>query len=248
MIISHRKKFVVLAPWKTASTTTRARLGLYCESPYSVFYDFNSYLNRVVHQHMTYADFAALPESRLGYFSAAFVRNPYDRVYSAFRQVQKDIQSQPKAPFPQPWIRTLVMKQLAENFAAVCAAGYDFDGWFRLIDDHQVLEAGRNTSLPLHPAHYWTHMNGKQAVDFVGKVERFEDDFQTLCDRLGIESVSAVNQNVDVDPTEAQRDKRGYKSISLMSPASIARINELFLADFEFFGYERVSSGLALAG
>ena len=155
MIISHQKRFVILAPWKTASGTLRARLGGYCESPYDVFYYFNATLKRVVHQHVIYADFAALPESRLGYRTAAFVRNPYDRVYSGFRQLQRDVRAQPEADYPTPDVRGLVMAQLAENFSQLCRAGFEFERWLELIDDHQVLEVGRNSSFPLHPAHYW---------------------------------------------------------------------------------------------
>ena len=73
MILSHPHRFVLLAPWKTASSTNNARLGHYNESRYSQFYDYNPYLQRVVHQHITYAEFAMLPECREGYLCAAFV-------------------------------------------------------------------------------------------------------------------------------------------------------------------------------
>jgi hypothetical protein len=56
VLISHRKRLIVLALWKTASTTIQARLGTYCESPYDTFYHFNTTLHRFVHQHMVYAD------------------------------------------------------------------------------------------------------------------------------------------------------------------------------------------------
>jgi hypothetical protein len=213
------------------------RLAPFNETPYNRLYDFNPHLQRVVHQHLTYADFAALPESQLGFFTACFVRNPYDRVYSGFRQLQKDIQTQPKEPSAEPWIKTLVMKQLSDNFAKLCRAGFDFDTWLTLVDEHEIFEIGRNTSFPLHPAHYWTHLNGKQMVDFIGKVENFERDFESLCSRLGIEVASRANDNVEVDPMQTGAD---YKFAGLMSAASIARINELFREDFEFFDYRQL--------
>ncbi len=73
-----------MAPWKTASSTVAQRLGKYNESSYSLFYEFNPYLNRVVHQHLTRAELASFPEGKGAYRVAAFVRNPYDRVYSGF--------------------------------------------------------------------------------------------------------------------------------------------------------------------
>ena len=123
MIISHSRRFVILAPWKTASSTLRARLGTYSESPYDAFYHLNPVLGRVVHQHMTYVGFAGLPESRLGYRIAAFVRNPYDRVYSGFRQLWKDIQQQPHMEYPDAYVRGVVGAQLAENLSQRCRAG-----------------------------------------------------------------------------------------------------------------------------
>lgn len=78
------------------------RLEEYNDSPYDRFFYFNSYLNRIVHQHIICADFACLPESKLGYFTASFVRNPYDRVYSGFRQLQKDLREQPHAIYAEP--------------------------------------------------------------------------------------------------------------------------------------------------
>ena len=40
---------------------------------------------------------------RLGYRIAAFVRNPYDRVYSEFMQILREVHKQPPSEFPSPW-------------------------------------------------------------------------------------------------------------------------------------------------
>jgi hypothetical protein len=240
LIISHSRRFVILAPWKAATSTVRARLGQYSESPYSEFYAFNPILERVVHQHLTYADFAALPESRLGYVTAAFVRNPYDRVYSGFRQLQKDIRQQPSAEFPDPDVRALVMRQLGENRSQLERAGFAFEAWLELLEDWQILEAGRNSSFPLHPSHYWTHQGGEQAVDFIGRVESFEADFDSLCGALGVEPDSRINANVDATADELPGNALGYRYADRMSPQARSRVNELFREDFELFGYQYV--------
>ncbi len=238
MILSHRHRFVVLAPWKTASSTNNARLGQYNESPYSQFYDYNPYLQRVVHQHITYAEFAMLPESRNGYFVATFVRNPYDRVYSGFLQLQRDIREQPSASFPSAWIKALVMRQLAENSAQLAAGERDFNKWFGLVEEHQIYDIGRNSSFPLHPAHYWTGVNQERQVDFVGKVENFENDFDRLCQKLGVRPLNHANLNVS-DGARASKPSNHPKYLPLMSPASISKINAVFKSDFDLFGYER---------
>ena len=128
MIISHSKRFIVLATWKAASSTLHARLKAYNESPYSRFYYYNQTLRRVVNGHITCADLLALPEGKLNYRIAAFVRNPYDRVYSGYQQIWRDVHEQPSSEFPSSWVRDLVMRQLAENFAQL---SLDFDRWVK---------------------------------------------------------------------------------------------------------------------
>jgi hypothetical protein len=244
MILSDRNRFVLLAPWKAASSTAHARLGHYNESPYSRFYDYVPYLQRVVTQHITCAEFVMLPESRKGYFVGAFVRNPYDRVYSGFLQLQRDIREQPAAPFPEPWIKALVMRQLSDNFAQLAAANFDFDTWFSSVEAYQIFEVGRNTSFPLHPAHYWTNIDGERKVGFVGKVEQFERDFDAFCEAVGIprlEDRTSANMSDGAIVAESNTASP-YRYIDRMSRASISKINSLFQDDFSAFGYERINA------
>jgi hypothetical protein len=240
MIISHKKKFIILAPWKTASQTMRLRLNNYNESPYSPFFHFNTYLNRVVHQHLTCADFFCLPESRLSYIVSAFTRNPYDRVYSGFKQLQKDISTQPYATFPQQWIHELVMRQLSENFTQLCKSGFQFDAWLQLVRDDQIYESERNTNFPLYPAHYWTHIAGKQMVEFIGRVENFEQDFTTLLSKIGVDEITPGNANVSPVSNDSGDNPQRYRYVHLMSRASIEKINDLFADDFSLFGYAQI--------
>lgn len=237
MIVSHRSRFVMLTPWKTASQTTYHRLESHDESPYNRFYDYNPHLQRVVHQHLTYADFRALPEARLGYFTAVFVRNPYDRVYSGFLQLQRDIANQPASEFPSSCVKSLVLRQLADNFAQLAAGEFEFDKWWRLVEDHQIYVAGRNTSFPLHPAFYWTGIEGQQLVNFVGKVEAFEDDFDAFCARAKIDPpIDRVNANITSDlPQKAERPRYADR----MSAYSRSKVEALFEADFDLFGYQK---------
>jgi len=214
----------------------RRRLGKYDQSPYSPFFYFNPTLNRVVHQHITCADFLALPESKLNYFKASFVRNPYDRVYSGFIQLQRDIEEQRGASISPEWIRKLVMIQLEENLAQLTRANFDFDAWWASVPEHLVFEAGRNTNFPLHPANYWTHVNKVAYVDFVGKAEQFEQDFTALCQRLDIHD--ADEGNVNITPTTGGGTPGSPRYTSRMSRASISKINTLFQDDFDLFGYE----------
>ncbi len=132
------------------------------------------------------------------------------------------------------------MKQLAENFAQLCAAQFDFNKWLDIICDEQIYEIGRNTNFPLHPAHYWTHIATKQAVDFIGHVENFEADFQELLSYIGVEMVQTINTNVVELEGNARYNFFGYRYTDRMSVRSIQKINRLFEQDFDLFNYERL--------
>lgn len=238
MIISHREKFVLMLPWKTASSTCRASLKHYDQNTYEQFFAFNPYLNRVVNQHITLAEFIALPESRLDYSIAAFVRNPYDRAYSGFIQIQRDFETHPRFDFAEAWIGDLVRTQIAENMDRVISAGFDFDKWIQNLPDYEVFEVGRNASMMLHPAHYWTHVHNKQVATFIGKVESFQEDFTRLCSEIGIETPQVILSNIS-DAQGANYARQNSKYAGRMSRMSLDRINDLFKSDFEIFDYER---------
>lgn len=238
MILSPDHKLAMLLPWKTASQTLRLRLGSLNRSPYPSFFHFNPHLRRVVHQHLTLADFQNLPESRLGCRLAVFVRNPYDRVYSGFRQILRDVTSHPAREFPEPWIKDLVVEQLAGDYALLARAQFNIDNWFQLLPVHALIEIGHNVSLPLHPVHYWTHAEGHQMAGFVGRVEQFESDFDAMCREFGIAPPERQDANRSDDWGGA--DARGYSYASRLHPRTIARINDYFSADFDLFGYEKI--------
>ena len=75
-------------------------------------------------------------------------------------------------------------------------------------------------------------------VNFIGKVESFEADFEALCRHIGVGPLQRVNENVTgelADPAGQQ-----YRYAARMSRASISKINALFQQDFELFGYTKV--------
>ncbi|MET3763073.1 sulfotransferase family 2 domain-containing protein [Sphingomonas sp. UYEF23] len=172
----------------------------------------------------------------MNYTIAAFVRNPYDRAYSGFMQLQRDYADQHNVAVDPNWIENLIRTQIAENMHRIIASGYDFDNWIYSLPDYEVFEAGRNTNMVLHPCHYWTHVDSVQIVGFVGKVEQFERDFQRFCRHVDIEPPAI--QLANVSKIENNEAVEGSKYAGKMSRRSLDRINYLFAADFEIFGYK----------
>lgn len=227
-----------MAPWKTASSSCHSSLASFNQSAYPRFFHFNPHLNRVVHQHATLADLLALPEGKLGYAIGSFVRNPYDRAYSGFLQIQRDVENQSRLHFETEWIGALVKTQIATNMSRLISAGLDFNKWIQILPAHEVFEPGHNTNMVLHPCHYWTHVNGEQKVGFVGKVEQFDADFERFCDFVAIEQPAIQVANVSTGQVQQATGESRYAA--RMSRAALDRINELFALDFDYFGYTMV--------
>ena len=72
----------------------------------------------------------------------------------------------------------------------------------------------------------------------MGRVERYEEDFQRLIQWLGIETerITAATHNVSGLRGDASH---AYRHIHRMHARSIATINQLFTDDFELLGYEK---------
>ena len=236
MIVIPERRLVLLLPWKCASQTLRSRLGALDARPYPTFFHVNSALGRLAHQHLTLADFEMLPEARRGYRIAVFVRNPYDRVHSGFLQLRRDVVWQRHAAFPDEAVKSAVLRQLDGVAAALGAARGSASRWFSSLADEVVLTGGFNSSIPLHPCHYWTHRDGRQAVDFIGRVETFEADFHRLRETYDLPDLPLDSTNVSKVPDAAPPDG-AYRHARKFDAAARARIERLFADDFAQFGY-----------
>ena len=64
------------------------------------------------------------------------------------------------------------------------------------MEDHVFFSTGRNSNLPLFPSNYWTGLYGQIIVDFIGKVEAFEADFQRFFTLVEIKRTSLENESV----------------------------------------------------
>ncbi len=228
----------VLLPWKCASQTLRTRLLPHASEPYGQLFYFNPVLGRVASQHHGFADYLTLAAQRPPRRVAAFVRNPYDRVVSGFLQLCRDARVIPQLPFADRELRAFVLAQVAQNTQELIQAGYDVNQWFLRLPAYRMLDRGSATFL-LQPAHYWTHHLGRR-VDFIGRVETFEPCFDRLLAALGLGPVERVSSNTTPGPA-APASPQGYRYLSRLHPNTIARIHEVFAADFDRLGYPRVS-------
>lgn len=127
------------------------------------------------------------PEAWNKLFSFGFVRNPFDRLVSAyFHFVQKPLKEN-EHPFQQDTYRSI--KKL---HGGVIASGLDTKEAFRFFA-HDILPARRDFVNHFRPQTYFLcGQEGDTLVNYVGRFESLQSDFNEVCKRLGRDASSEL--------------------------------------------------------
>lgn len=142
------------------------------------------------------------------YFKFAFVRDPLHRALSAYHYLLEKPQPRDKAAYE------LVSRY--SNFDTF------IDGWLH----------ADNISRQIHFApqhHFLQNSMGQIAVDFIGRQEHLEVDFNALCEVLEV-NVPLKHLN--------RSSAAGCETASSCSAASRKRIREVYARDYELFAYD----------
>lgn len=141
------------------------------------------------------------------YFKFAFVRNPWDRLVSAYVFLKKGgLTEQDKV-----WSREYLDK--FDSFQSFIMYGLTSSDIYRV----------------LHFIPQWEYVvgkNGKVDVDFIGRFEALGSDFEILAERLGV-ATNLVKINHSL-----KGDYRSY-----YNDASAEVVAKLYSRDIELFGY-----------
>ena len=205
MRISHRHKFIFFANPKTGSTSVSAAINKFSDISDTPYTDpFNPISNGMFYSHILPTElekhFADCGWDWDAYFKFAFVRNPWDRQLSYFcymmslamgvspmsrhkNQLSKEFQT----PTP-PWVKE--------------GKG---DSWQNIILDYArktKIAPGSNPPRILFEKEHFIEFtkkglwNGPQTdwlcdslgnnLDYIGQMETMQEDFNLICDRIGI--------------------------------------------------------------
>lgn len=101
---------------------------------------------------------------------------------------------------------------------------------------------------------YILDTTGNQIVDFVGKFETLQDDFNLVCERIGIPPTSIPHANNSTDRSPSKRKQIKLKILGALGKVSnvenhpntsdyyddetVALIGDLYRTDIEHFGYQ----------
>ncbi len=220
MLISDRKQFIFLHNPKTAGSSIRNSLKKYDDREnYYWDHDDNAALGRIVDKaHIPLSDFAVYKDFQLldDYFVFGFVRNPYDKVYSAFQERKRQWALPEDMDF-----NNFVQQELTE-----CNIRYDWN------------------YIHFCPQYYFFYASGKCRADYIGRYESIDRDFVQLANIIQVETgglLPQINQSGE-KTTQANKDRRSPDSLPHFDEASLKIVNRLYDKDFVFFNYDKYFS------
>ncbi len=150
------------------------------------------------------------------YFRFAFVRNPWSRLVSWYSMVTKFRRSGNE-----------LWRYVRDNSS-------NFEEFIRFCTDEVKISEGVYYSFAYNQLDYVTDENGALLVDFIGRLENFDEDVQKVFGRFGIEVETVPHRN---------RSRHTHYS-AFYTPELEEIVRERFKRDIDHFGYEfeRVSA------
>lgn len=198
MLISRKKKFVFIHIPKNAGSTIRTILSPYASSQAGT------------HFHAGARDLS-LPDI---YYKFAFVRDPWERMVSIYEFTKKRYNETPDA-----YKHMAGYNQLNWEFSDWLLKGSMWEGNFKA----NIIPSVQRRS----QEYYVNDEAGNQLVDFIGRVDNFNNDIQTVLNHLGIPAV-----DIPIINSTSYNDYRSY-----YTQKEIDFISEHFRWEIGKYGY-----------
>lgn len=202
MIINYDKKFLFIHIQKTAGSSIRDNL-------------MNNSGNEYFHYPHTLLKHVRLTDEQERLFKFAFVRNPWDRLYSWYVMIRD------KGP------TTIFYRYMLEN-------ANDFSGFLKLTDViTDVYKKRFKTHVPnykciaFNQLDYITDHTGSINIDFIGRFENLEQDFRWVCNHLNLKNIPLKH----INQTKHGNYRSSYKD------DDIEHVYRMYKRDIDYFGY-----------
>jgi hypothetical protein len=215
VVLSHRFRFLYVHIAKTGGTSVRASLRqLQWRDPMYLLQIICSRLDhlsghriaaKLPRHSKVIAAMEMLPRDYFdSLFKFAFVRNPWDLQVSSYHHIKRE------------------RPHLMEGFE-------DFESFLRWkLNPERPWQYHIDTSITLQ-TDYLVDLHGKQVVDFVGHYETLHDDWNTICNRLGLSGRELPHKR---KATDRSSDFRRY-----YTDATAELVATHFARDIEMLGY-----------
>lgn len=201
--ISHKYKCIFVHIPKAAGTTIQTS---------EIFSDQRQATGEYVGGHLTAQGFQKqFPEQFNNYFKFTFVRNPFDRLVSAFIYLSQG----GGGNYADREIFEKYLAYYNKNFKRFCI---DF-----------LSEENVQKIIHLKPqVDFIYNDRSKPLVDFIGKVENFTTDFNLVCQRIGFPTPSHLNQ-------KRKSKRKDYSTYYSSKTRKI--VEKIYKSDLEAFNY-----------
>ena len=143
------------------------------------------------------------------YFKFTFIRNPWDRFVSTFFYLKKNDKNE---------------KLL--NEARKKVSDYSFTSFVKKKLHLEKTEFNEFYFIHFRPQIHF--LESLDNIDFIGKLENIQEDFNIICDKIGIPHQELPHKNKTKHKHYTEYYDEETKSI----------VAELFAKDIEYFGYE----------
>ena len=164
----------------------------------------------------------SLSQRQKRFFKFAFVRNPFDRLVSCYKdKVKKEVQHTGRYYFATSYNDVLLRRLFGDKFRC----DMTFEQFVQLVSKiPDFLADGHFRSQYSILYNY-----GRQIPDFIGKSERILEDWQHIADRYELETLGAQNR------TRRDDWRQYYRSDEIVN--TVAR---RYARDVELFDYTEV--------
>jgi hypothetical protein len=207
MLISHSHKFIFIHVYKTAGTSIRKKL-----APYSHAKPSANFLHRLINPnesvfsnkfntHSSAAELKKQIPAKIwnSYFKFGIVRNPWDWQVSLYTYMLKTQETHPQG--------SLVNKLS------------DFDSYI----DWRV-----NNDVHLQKEYLYDMQTNKPLVDYIGRFENLQSDFDHICKTVGLPQTQLTVENVS--------NKKNFREY--YNEKSKAIVAKVFNDDIQTFDYK----------
>lgn len=208
MLISHSRKFIFIHVYKVAGTSIGNALNKYC--------DYSSEYKNPIKKLAVASGLRPSIYSKdfNGHITATELRERIPaRIFENYFKF---------AFVRNPWDWQVSLFEYAKQTPR--HQEYELTNSFKNFDEYIKWRINGNFNLQKD---FISDKNGKLIVDFIGRIENLQEDFQKLCKTLKINNITLPHSN-----SSLRKDYRGY-----YSKESKSLVEKTFAEDIKLFGY-----------
>jgi hypothetical protein len=209
-IVLHKYKAIYIVNAKVACTSIKFFLNeLLNKQPVNVVEDIH-------HIHFPCVSKDELNTTYSKYFKFAFVRNPWDRVVSCYKnKIVTDTNNNTK-----PFVNGVFCSFIKFNCFNPTMSFEEFIECICTIPDNEADHHFKSQSNII------TDHNNEVIPNFIGKLEKMQKDFDFVCNKIGVENT--LNHHM-------KSDKQNYKEY--YNDKTKQMISDRYKDDIDMFGY-----------